>query len=132
MKYLKMLLPILKSTMLFIKLSEYIVRTSQRFHLRRNQHVSKSLRNWMVNRNSKRIKSPSAIGNHFLNYPECSKHYNDNKFMIQLKYIVYITKIYRNLKYLFKVLTTNFTKITFFYHKKIIIFAKSSTRPHFL
>ena len=46
----------------------YIERTSQRFHLRRGQQVSK--RNWMVNRDSKPTKSLLAIGDHLLNYPE--------------------------------------------------------------
>ena len=59
--------------------SVYIGRTSQRFHMRMDQHVSKSLRNWMANNGYKPTKSPSAIGDHLLNYPECYKHHNDNK-----------------------------------------------------
>ena len=47
--------------------SVYIRRTSQRFHLRRDQYVSKSLRNWMANRGNKPTKSPSAIRDHLLN-----------------------------------------------------------------
>ena len=65
--------------------SVYIGRTSQRLNLRRDQHVSKSLRNWMANRGNKPTKSPSAIRNHLLNYQECSKHYYDNKFTILTK-----------------------------------------------
>ena len=84
-----MLLPIPKRITLSINLSVtvtvYIGRTSQRFHLRRDQHVSKSLRNWMAKRGNKPTKSPSAIGDLLLNYPECSKHYNDNKFTILIK-----------------------------------------------
>ena len=62
--------------------SVYIGRTSQRFHIRRDQHISKALRNWMINGQNKPIKSPSAIGDHLLNNPDCSKHYSDNKFSI--------------------------------------------------
>ena len=65
--------------------SIYIGRTSQRFHLRRDQYVSKFLRKWMANRGNKPTKSSSAIGDHLLNYPECSKHYYDNKFTILTK-----------------------------------------------
>ena len=50
--------------------STYIGRTSQRFHLRRDQHVSKILRNWMAKRGNKPTKSPSAVGDHSLKYPE--------------------------------------------------------------
>ena len=62
--------------------SVYIGRTSQRFHIRRDQHISKALRNWMSNGQNKPTKSPSAIGEHLLNNLECSKNYNDNKFSI--------------------------------------------------
>ena len=60
----------------------YIGRTYQWFHLRRDQHITKSLRNWMANGDNKPNKSPSPIGDHLLINPECSKHYNDDKFSI--------------------------------------------------
>ena len=36
----------------------------------------------MANKGNKPTNSRSAIGDHLLNNPECSKHYNDNKFTI--------------------------------------------------
>ena len=39
----------------------------------------------MANRNNKPTKSPSAIRDHLLNCPKCSKHYNGNKFTILTK-----------------------------------------------
>ena len=39
----------------------------------------------MANRGSKPIKNSSAIRDHLLNCLECSKHYNDNKFIILTK-----------------------------------------------
>ena len=41
--------------------SVYIGRISQRFHLRRDHHITKSLRKWMANGEDKPNKSPSAI-----------------------------------------------------------------------
>ena len=65
--------------------SEYIGRTSQRFHIRRDQHVTNALRNWMIYGNNKPIKSQSAIGEHLLNNLECAKNYNYNMFSIVCK-----------------------------------------------
>ena len=39
----------------------------------------------MTKKGNKLTNSPSAIGDHFLNNPECFKHYNDNKFTILIK-----------------------------------------------
>ena len=39
----------------------------------------------MANRGDTTNKIPSAIGDHFINYPECSKNYNDNKFTMLTK-----------------------------------------------
>ena len=33
----------------------------------------------MTNRGNKPTSSPLVIGYHLINYPGCSKHYNDNK-----------------------------------------------------
>ena len=62
--------------------SIYIGRTTQRLHIRRNPHLTNALRNWMENETSKHIKSISAIGQHLLNKIDCSKNYNDNRFLI--------------------------------------------------
>ena len=55
---------------------------SQRFHIRSDQHVTKSLRNWLINGNDKLANSPSSIAEHLLNNPECAKHYEDKQFSI--------------------------------------------------
>ena len=39
----------------------------------------------MGNRGNKPTKIPSEIRDYLLNYPECSKHYNVNKFAILSK-----------------------------------------------
>ena len=65
--------------------SVYIGRTSQQFHIRRDQHVTNALRKWMTYGTNKPIKSQSAIGEHLLNNLECAKNYNDNKFSIVCK-----------------------------------------------
>ena len=51
--------------------SGYAGRVSQVFHIQRDQHVIKSLRNWLVNGSEK----PG-------NNPECAKHYEDKKFSL--------------------------------------------------
>ena len=65
--------------------SEYIGRTSQRFHLRRDQHVSKALRKWMKTGLNKPSNNSSAIAEHLLNNIDCSKNYNDSRFSILSK-----------------------------------------------
>ena len=62
-----------------------ITVASQRFHIRRDQHVTNALRKWMTYGTNKPIKSQSAIGEHLLNNLECAKNYNDNKFSIVCK-----------------------------------------------
>ena len=65
--------------------SDYVGRTSQRFHIRRDQHVTKSLRNWLINGNDKPANSPSSIAEHLLNNPESAKHYEDNSSLFWLQ-----------------------------------------------
>ena len=50
--------------------SVYIGRTSKRFRLRRDQHITKSLRIWMANGDNEPNKSPLAIADRFLNDSE--------------------------------------------------------------
>ena len=57
-------------------------RMSQRFHIRRDEHVTKSLRNWLLKGSQNPGSSPSSIADHLLNNPECAKHYEDKKFSI--------------------------------------------------
>ena len=79
---------IIWNIMLFITLnvtvidSDYVGRSSHRFHILRDQHVSKSLRNWLINGNDKPTNSPSSIDEHLLNSLEFAKHYEDKKFSI--------------------------------------------------
>ena len=62
--------------------SVYVGRTSQRFHIRRDQHVTKSLRTWMQTGVNKPTNRGSAIAEHLLNNPECANNYSDSNFSI--------------------------------------------------
>ena len=57
-------------------------RTTQKFHIRRDQNVTKSLRNWLLNGSETPGNSPSTIAEHLLYNPECAKHYEDKMFSI--------------------------------------------------
>ena len=59
----------------------YIGRTSQRFHIRTDQHVSKSLRIWVETGLNKTSKNSSAIANHLFNSSDCAKNYRDSYFL---------------------------------------------------
>ena len=51
--------------------SDYVVRRiSHRFHIRRDQHVTKSLKNCLLNGSEKPGSSPSSIAEHLLNNSE--------------------------------------------------------------
>ena len=65
--------------------SAYIGRTSQRLHIKKDQHVTNALRNQMTYGTNKPTKSQSAFGEHLLNNLECSKNYNNNSFFIVCK-----------------------------------------------
>ena len=65
--------------------SEYIGRTSQRFHIRRDQHVFNSLRRWMDTGLKKPSNRSSAIAEHLLNNSDCAKNYSDSNFSILSK-----------------------------------------------
>ena len=62
--------------------SVYIGRTSQRFHIRRDQHVFNSLRRWMDTGLKKPSNRSSAIAEHLLNNSDCAKNYSDRIFSI--------------------------------------------------
>jgi hypothetical protein len=62
--------------------SEYIGRTSQRFHIRRDQHVTAPMRKWMCDFKQRPTGDVTAIGEHLLSNLECAKHYNDRMFKI--------------------------------------------------
>ena len=47
-----------------------------------NLHVTKSLRNCLLNGSDKPENNPSSTTEHLLNNPECEKHYEDKKFYI--------------------------------------------------
>ena len=64
--------------------SEYLGRTSQRFHLRRSQHVPKIIMDW-INGNSPRPNHRqyfTAIGQHLFDNPSCAQNYHNNRFSI--------------------------------------------------
>ena len=52
------------------------------FHIQRDQHYIKSLRNWLIIGNDKPVNSPLYIYKHLLNSSECAKQYEDKKFSI--------------------------------------------------
>ena len=55
--------------------SVYVEKTSQRFHVRIDQHVPKFLKSWFDGRSEKPTKKKfSAIGQHLLDNPECVKN----------------------------------------------------------
>ena len=75
--------------------SRYVGRTSQRIQLRIKQHVPKTIlqehipqgrstlaRSCKPIRSFKAETSYSAIGQHLLQNPTCTREYNDNKFFI--------------------------------------------------
>ena len=47
-----------------------------------DQHVTKSLRNWLLNGSEQPGKSSSSIAEHLLNNLECAKYYEVKKFSI--------------------------------------------------
>ena len=62
--------------------SVYVGRTPQRFDIRRDQHVTKSLRTWMDTDLNKPTNRSSAIAEHLLNNSDCAKNYRDSNFLI--------------------------------------------------
>ena len=64
--------------------SVYVGRTSQRFHLRRDQHIPNNIRRWMQDLGSKKPSASyfTAIGEHLLSNTDCAKHYRDDMFSI--------------------------------------------------
>ena len=64
--------------------SEYVGRTSQRFHIRRDQHVPKLLRNWIDGNSPRPFHRHyfTAIGQHLFDNPICARNYNDSRFSI--------------------------------------------------
>ena len=58
---------------------------SERFLIRRDQHVLKSLRSWMELGLKKPSKRSSAVAEHLLNNSCCAKNYSDSHFSILSK-----------------------------------------------
>ena len=57
--------------------SVYIGRTFSKVSFKKGSTHNKIFKNWMANGDNKTNKSRSAIEDHLLNNPVCSKHYND-------------------------------------------------------
>ena len=62
--------------------NDYVGRTSQRFHVRREQHVTKKLKRFIFNDDVKPKGEQSSIHQHLLNNPVCAENYLDNRFEI--------------------------------------------------
>ena len=58
--------------------SDYVGRTSQRFHVRREQHVTKKLKRFIFNGDVKPKCEQSSIHEHLLNNPSCAEKYLDS------------------------------------------------------
>ena len=66
--------------------SDYVGKTSQRFHVRIDQHVPKVLKKWFDGRSEKPTKKYfSAIGQHLLDNPECVKNYKKDNFSVLVR-----------------------------------------------
>ena len=66
--------------------SDYVEKTSQRFHVRIDQHVPKNFEKlvWVVRRNLQK-KYFSAIKQHLLNNHECAKNYRKKSFSVLVR-----------------------------------------------
>ena len=63
--------------------SDYVGKTSQRFHLRINQHVPKIIRSWINGTSAQPKKNYfSAIGQHLLDNQVCAKNFKENSFSV--------------------------------------------------
>ena len=64
--------------------SVYLGRTSQRFHLRKDQHIPRNLRNWIEGNSPRPFhrKYFTAIGQHLFDNPNCAHNYNESMFSI--------------------------------------------------
>ena len=63
--------------------SGYVGKTSQRFHLRINQHVPKIIRSWINGTSAQPKKNYfSAIGQHLLDNQVCAKNFKENSFSV--------------------------------------------------
>ena len=66
--------------------SDYVGKTSQRFHVRIDQHVPKVLNKWFNGRSEKPTKKYfSAIEQHLLDNPECVKNYKKDNFSVLVR-----------------------------------------------
>ena len=62
--------------------NDYVGRTSQRFHVRREQHVTKKLKWFVFNDDVKPKGEQSSIQEHLLNNPVCAENYLDGRLEI--------------------------------------------------
>ena len=63
--------------------SDYVGKTSQRFHLRIDQHVPKVIRNWINGTSAQPKKNYfSAIGQHLVDNQVCAKNFTREKFSV--------------------------------------------------
>ena len=57
-------------------------KTPQRFHVRREHHVTKKLKRFIFNDNVKPKGEQSSTHEHLLNNPICAENYLDSRFKI--------------------------------------------------
>ena len=62
--------------------NDYVGRTSHRFHVRWEQHVTKKLKRFIFNGDVKPKGEQSSIHEHLLNNPSCDENYLSSRFEI--------------------------------------------------
>ena len=66
--------------------SDYLGKTSQRFHAKIDQHVPKFLKSWFDRHlNKSAEKYFSAIGQYLLNNHKCARNYMEENFLVLVK-----------------------------------------------
>ena len=62
--------------------NDYVGQTSQRFHIRQEQHVTKKLKRFIFSYDVKPKVEQSSIQEHLLNNPICAENYLNSRFEI--------------------------------------------------
>ena len=57
-------------------------RTSQRFHVRLDRHVTKNLKKFIFDGKTRPKGENSFVQEHLLNNPNCAENYNDSRFKL--------------------------------------------------
>ena len=73
---------IYKLVVYYTNRNDYVGRTSQRFHVRRKQHVTKKLKNFIFNDDVKPKGEQSSIHEHLVNNRISAENYLESRFEI--------------------------------------------------